>query len=209
MAGDIASTSVSQPEHSEVYLEYEPSFALNNALREFVRPSMRTKRPYGKIALRSELCFQPPLVKGGKILEHPPRVTRYLADYTNQLETILPTTQIEVASTVSITQTNNRYVSIGLELLPNDVTTSRLGKLAVGATPIKAFAHIPLDAVTYEYEQATHNLEALLGMHHPSRRFNPHGIPAPRSHGLWVQNAVLRDRLVARNPDMGVASESM
>jgi hypothetical protein len=189
--------------YSHVYLEYEPSPNLNESLRQFIRPELRSLRQFAQIALRSESFLQAPIVTGGRALEHPPDLMKHLHTYQGKLD-FIKTHQLRLASYVEMQTRSDESLSIHFEVLPNEFERRHLGRLALkdgvqDPSTIGVVAHIPAGAAEDPYGQASARLRSIFAVSHPSMQGRQHTTPAPLSLGLWVERPMLRDKYPSSN----------
>lgn len=200
--------------YSHVYLEYEPSPALNESLRGFIKPHLRLEKRFAQIALRSESFFEAPIVNGGQALQHSSEVTKYLYAYQGRLDEIKDR-QLRLAAFVDMRILDKKGLTFHFEMLPDELERRRLGRLALKYSDPEneqaedrfgLVAHIPYDAIHDPYGEATRKLRGLLATSHPAVQGKQHDIPAPLANGLWVKKPVLRDRnvpnIVGKHPDI-------
>jgi len=185
--------------YSRIQLEYAPSADLNTALQDFITPSHRHDRQFGVIALHSEAYANVPLVPGGHPLEHPPEWSTHLLEREIALRAIA-SHQLRLASFVNVRSLpDERGLAIYLELLPDEHERRHLGQLAVrgrGERPggYGVVAHIPGGVLSDNYGVAASQLRNLLDV--PSVDSEATRITyAPRTSQLWVERAMLRDRM--------------
>ena len=184
---------------SHVYLEYEPSERLNEALLEFVRPELRDE--VGRVALLSVGYFVAPIVSSEGRLKHPPKVANHLGEYEKKLHAIQGH-QIRLASFVDIRNHKNNNLTVHLDLLPTPLERESLGALAIrhskdGTNSVGVAAHISHDIVDENYGSASAQLRGLLAMSHPAMHQRQRSTPAPLSSALWVLAPTLRDKEVS------------
>ncbi|MET0979993.1 MAG: hypothetical protein ABWX90_01920, partial [Candidatus Saccharimonadales bacterium] len=169
--------------YSHVHLEYEPSLALHDSLHRFIKPELRAKAKFARLALRSEAYLVAPIERGGHALQHPPAVAQHLQDYQKRLDTIKDR-QLRLASFVELSVLKDESLMFHFELLPDERERRALGRLALknshqSSITIGAAVHIPSGAVYDPYGEASAELRGLLGMSHPAFRDRHHTTPAP------------------------------
>lgn len=184
--------------YSHVYLEYEPSPVLNESLRQFIKPNMRTLTRFAQVALRSQAYLAAPIVPGGYALEHPPAVKKHLYMYQNRLDAIKDH-QLRLASFVDMRTLRDESLMLHFELLPDELERRALGQLALkngqqDRATIGAVARIPAGAYYDPHGEAAAELRGLLAVSHPAYHNKQHTTPAPLENGMWVKRPVLRDK---------------
>lgn len=184
--------------YSHVYLEYEPSTALNKSLRQFVHPELLVQSRFAQIALYSESYLKAPIETGEGELRHPPALAKHLSAYERSLKSI-SSHQLRLASYVDMQMHKDKSLNIHFEVLPNELERRLLGQLALkdwahDKSTIGVVAHIPADALNDPYGEASAKLRNLLAMSHPSVQSRQRTTPAPLSSQLWVQRPTLRDK---------------
>lgn len=183
--------------YSHVYLEYEPSPALNESLRQFIHPDMRIQRRFAQIALWSESYLKAPTDPRERAIKHPAALAQNLSNYERGLKAI-ESHQLRLASFLDMRMLKDKSLNIHFEVLPNEVERRMLGQIALkdwehDKTTIGVVAHIPTDALDDPYGAASAQLRGLFATSHPSMHNRRHSTPAPLANGLWVQRPTLRD----------------